>query len=140
MTSIHFDFPINWLKVCFVTLVLFCAGITTTQAQSGTTGPAPKFVASSFVNVPTAISRLEATVTFLKTSLNSLAPHSSAYNQALATMEFNVLVLERLKASRDLTNQATADAVRFGAQVIITDRFAGAPSAALPDLIDLLEI
>lgn len=140
MTSIHFDFPVNWLKACLVTLVLLCAGITTTQAQSGTTGPAPKFVASSFVNVPTAISRLEATVIFQKTSLNSLAPHSAAYNQALAVLEFNVLVLERLKASRDLTSQATADAVTFGAQVINTDRFVNAPSSALPDLIDLLEI
>ena len=140
MTSIHFDFPVNWLKVCFVTLALFCAGITSTQAQSGTTGPAPKFVASSFVNVPTAITRLEATVIFLKTSLNSLAPHSAAYNQALATLEFNVLILERLKASRDLTNQGTAGAVTFGAQVINTDRFASAPSSALTYLIDLLEI
>ena len=139
MTSIHFQFPVNWLKACFVTLALLCLGITTSQAQTAD-APTTKYVAASFVNVPTAISRLEASVISLKTALNGLTPHTSAYDQKIAHLEFYVLILDRLKSSRDTTNKAVADAVTFAAQVINTDRYVNAPPTALASLVDLLEI
>ena len=140
MKSIHFSFSSNWLKACFVILAFLCIGITTSQAQNSASVPASKFASTSVVNVSTAISRLEASVLFLKTSLNNMAPHTSAYNQALANLQFQTLILDRLKNSRDLTNQAVVDALTFAAQVITTDRFAGAPASVLSDLIELLEI
>ena len=140
MKSIHFSFSSNWLKAGFVILAFLCVGITTSQAQNSTSVPATKFASTSVVNVSTAISRLEASVLFLKTSLNNMAPHTSAYNQALSNLEFQTLILDRLKNSRDLTNQAVVDALTFAAQVINTDRFASAPASVLSDLIEILEI
>ena len=140
MKSIHFQLPVTWLKVCFLMLAFLCIGITSSQAQNSASVPASKFASTSVVNVSTAISRLEASVLFLKTSLNNMAPHTSAYNQALANLQFQTLILDRLKNSRDLTNQAVVDALTFASQVITTDRFAGAPPSVLSELIELLEI